>query len=131
MSRTDGTATRPRRRCSRRASPRSRARPSRARRSRRGSRCEGATSQNLEALFTYRASARTIDCYGVSYTCRGKKPVDDYDVYTITDGDDDYRRLATVRSGGAVGFNLRGEVSRYTEDGQRARGASSSRRSSR
>lgn len=84
---------------------------------------KGATSQDLQALFTYRASAHTLNGYSVSYTCNGRKPVNDSDVYTITDGGNDSRRLATVRGDGTVSLNLKGNVSRYTEDGQRARGS--------
>jgi hypothetical protein len=83
---------------------------------------KGATSQDLQALFTYRASAHTLNGYSVSYTCNGRKPVNDSDVYTITDGGNDSRRLATVKSNGSVSLNLRGDISRFTEDGQRPRG---------
>jgi hypothetical protein len=83
---------------------------------------KGPTSQNVEALFTYRATARTLNGFSVSYTCRGRKPVNDSDVYTITDGGNDSRRLATVKSNGDVSLNLKGNISRFTEDGQRPRG---------
>jgi hypothetical protein len=83
---------------------------------------KGPTSQNVEALFTYRVSARALNGFSVSYTCRGRKPVNDSDVYTITDGGNDSRRLATVRPNGGVSLNLKGAISRFTEDGQRPRG---------
>jgi hypothetical protein len=83
---------------------------------------KGPTSQNVEALFTYKVSARTLNGFSVSYTCRGRKPVNDSDVYTITDGGNDSRRLATVRSNGDVSLNMKGNISRFTEDGQRPRG---------
>jgi hypothetical protein len=83
---------------------------------------KGPTSQNVEALFTYRVSAHTLNGFSVSYTCRGRKPVNDSDVYTITDGGNDSRRLATVRSSGALSLSMKGNVSRFTEDGQRPRG---------
>ncbi len=83
---------------------------------------KGPTSQNVEALFTYAVKAHTINGFSVSYSCRGRKIVNDSDVYTITDGGKDRVRVATVRSGGAISIDRRGNVSRFTEDGQRSRG---------
>ena len=83
---------------------------------------KGPTSQNVEALFTYRVSAHTLNGFSVSYGCRGRKPVNDSDVYTITDGGNDGRRLATVKRNGEVSLNRKGDISRFTEDGQRPRG---------
>jgi hypothetical protein len=83
---------------------------------------KGPTSQNVEALFTYRVSAHTLNGYSISYTCRGRKPVNDSDVYTITDGGNDSRRLTTVKPNGDVTLSSKGDISRFTEDGQRPRG---------
>ncbi len=83
---------------------------------------KGPTSQNVEALFTYRVSARTLNGFSISYGCRGRKPVNDSDVYTITDGANDSQRLATVKRNGDVRLSRKGNISRFTEDGQRPRG---------
>ncbi|MDX6692050.1 MAG: hypothetical protein QOG15_3507 [Solirubrobacteraceae bacterium] len=81
------------------------------------------TAAKLPATVTYAASAKTLNGFSVDYTCHGKKPVNDADVYTIVDGGDDSVALATVSSAGHIKASLKGHISRFSEDGPKAIGS--------
>ncbi len=82
----------------------------------------GKTSQALGAVFTYKAAAHSINGFAVSYTCRGKVPQTDSDVYTISDGGTNGAALAKLKASGKVDTILAGEVTRFTEDGPAKKG---------
>jgi hypothetical protein len=83
----------------------------------------GKTSQALDAEFTYETAARSINGFAISYTCRGKVPQTDSDVYTIVDGKTDSTALAKLNAAGKVNTVLAGQVTRFTEDGPAKKGA--------
>lgn len=77
----------------------------------------GTTSQDLEAQFSYAVKGRTINGFRLVYTCRGKQPKAPSDFYSIFDGGSDAKALAQVKDGGAVSFDLRGSINRFSDDG--------------
>jgi hypothetical protein len=82
----------------------------------------GTTSQVLKLGFTYEAAARSINGFSIDYTCRGKPPQTDSDVYTIDSGGTDAKALAKLKPSGRVDTILAGHVTRFTEDGPAAKG---------
>jgi hypothetical protein len=72
----------------------------------------------LKATLTYEMAKRSINGFAIDYTCHGKPAVNDSDVYTIVDGGDDSKALATFHDG-HVRKTLKGDISRFTEDGQK------------
>jgi hypothetical protein len=82
----------------------------------------GKTSQKVPAAFSYDAKKRTVNGFAVTYTCGGRKLRVDADLYTVADGGNDTRALASVGRDGAVSFSLPGAISRFSEDGPVAKG---------
>ena len=77
----------------------------------------GTSSQELGTHFSYGAKRRTINGFRMYFTCRGKRPELDSDLYLIYDGGDDATALARAKDGGAVSFDLKGKIDRRAEDG--------------
>ena len=76
-------------------------------------------SRGLSALITYEKAKHSINGFAISYTCRGKAVVTDSDIYTIADGGDDTKPLATTTAGGKLTKTLTGKITRFSEDGTR------------
>jgi hypothetical protein len=77
----------------------------------------GTNSQELGTHFSYGAKRRTINGFRMYFTCRGKRPELDSDLYLVYDGGDDAKALARATTGGAVSFDLKGKIDRRSEDG--------------
>ncbi len=82
----------------------------------------GTTSQKLKLGFTYKPTAHSINGFAIDYTCRGKVPQTDSDVYTIDSGGTDATALAKLKASGKVDTILAGHVTRFTEDGPASKG---------
>lgn len=57
--------------------------------------------------------------FSLDYTCRGRKPRTDSDVYTIAEGGDDGRPLARTGANLRIAKTLTGRITRFSEDGPR------------
>jgi hypothetical protein len=78
---------------------------------------KGATSQKYDVLFSYGTKTRSINGFSVDYTCLGKPLKFEQDLKTIADGGNDDRVLSRVKADGSVKFNLKADVTRFSEDG--------------
>lgn len=76
-------------------------------------------SRNLPVKLTYASATRSVNGFTVEYTCRGKKPQTDSDIYTIADRGDDSEPLARARAKRRIKATLTGRITRFSEDGQR------------
>lgn len=77
------------------------------------------TSRGLPVELTYSEKTRSVNGFAVDYTCRGKPPQTDSDVYTIVDDADDRKALARIAANGRVKTTLTGRITRFSEDGPR------------
>lgn len=77
------------------------------------------TSRGLPVELTYSGATWSINGFAVEYTCRGQKPENDSDVYTIVDGKDDSKPLSRIGAKGRIKTTLKGQITRFTEDGPR------------
>ncbi|MDP2710676.1 MAG: hypothetical protein Q8O56_05610 [Solirubrobacteraceae bacterium] len=80
------------------------------------------TSLKLPVELQYAAATRSVNGFTVNYTCRGRKPVNDSDVYTIADRGNGSRALTRARVNGQIRTTLTGRISRHSEDGPRTIG---------
>lgn len=75
------------------------------------------TSRGLPVELSYSATTRSVNGFTVEYTCHGRKPRTDSDVYTIVDGAEHSKPLARIGANRRVRRTLTGRITRFTEDG--------------